>query len=61
MRPSPFQLSRVFAQGWNAARAGLEDAINPHAGEPEKSRWNDGYRGGLEQAHAGAKFPSKRN
>ena len=60
MRPSPFQLSRVFAQGWNAARAGADDAINPYAGEPEKSRWNDGYRGALEQTHAGAKFPSKR-
>ena len=60
MRPSPFQLSRVFAQGWNAARAGLDEAINPYAGEPEQSRWNDGYRGALEQPHAGAKFPSKR-
>ena len=54
MRPSPFQLSRVFAQGWNAARTGLEEAVNPYAGEPEKSRWKDGYRGALVDPHGGA-------
>ena len=57
MRSSPFQLSRVFAQGWNAARSGLEEAVNPHAGEPEKSRWADGYRGALE--HGPAKHARK--
>ena len=49
-----FRLSRVFAQGWNAAngmstneRDGFEpssiDARNPYASEPERSRWSEGF------------------
>jgi hypothetical protein len=49
-----FRLSRVFAQGWNAAhgmsaneRDGLElggiEARNPYASEPERSRWSEGF------------------
>lgn len=57
---SPFRLSRIFAQGWNAARSDAA-AANPYAAEPEKSRWNEGYRGGLEQPHGGMKSPPRRN
>jgi hypothetical protein len=49
-----FRLSRIFAEGWNAARAlpasesdGLEQrhvvALNPYATEPERSRWSEGF------------------
>ena len=49
---SPFQLSRVYAQGWNAARRlpanirvdpkTIAD-LNPHKSEPERTRWNEGF------------------
>lgn len=53
-QPSPedhFRQSRIYAQGWNAARAwSLEHgsapatpATNPYTSEPDKSRWNEGY------------------
>ncbi len=49
-----FQLSRIYAQGWNAAnKLSAEDgaaldaaaiaARNPYANEPELSRWRDGF------------------
>ena len=49
-----FQLSRIFAEGWNAAgklsadeAVGLDaerrTALNPYAADPEKSRWNEGF------------------
>ncbi len=49
-----FRLSRIYAQGWNTAhglsseeREGLEPggaaARNPYAGEPERSRWSEGF------------------
>ncbi|HEY0281185.1 MAG TPA: hypothetical protein VGC27_01010 [Rhizomicrobium sp.] len=48
-----FKLSRVFAEGWNAASRltaeesdGLDQrgaALNPYANEPEKSRWSEGF------------------
>ena len=49
-----FRLSRVYAQGWNAAnglsmdeRDGLEqrciEARNPFASDPERSRWSEGF------------------
>ena len=39
-----FQLSRIYAQGWNAAR-GPEGAarINPYPTEPEQGRWQAGF------------------
>jgi ribosome modulation factor len=50
-----FELSRIYAQGWNAANAipsnelsdlggGREVAMNPYSEEPERSRWRDGFR-----------------
>ena len=51
---SRFKLSRIFAEGWNAARklsTGVSDgltvparaALNPYASEPERSRWEEGF------------------
>jgi len=39
-----FRLSRIYAQGWNAAR-GLEGAaqVNPYPAEPERGRWQAGF------------------
>ena len=47
-----FRLSRVYAQGWNAARqlsantladAASMAALNPYTSEPERSRWDQGF------------------
>ena len=47
-----FRLSRVYAQGWNAARqltantradAVAMAALNPYTSEPERSRWDEGF------------------
>jgi hypothetical protein len=47
-----FRLSRVYAQGWNAARqltantradAAAMAALNPYTSEPERSRWDQGF------------------
>ena len=50
-----FELSRIYAQGWNAAIGmtssefcepgiGNEVVMNPYSDEPERSRWSDGFR-----------------
>lgn len=52
--PSAYRLSRVEAEGWNAAHrissAALEqfdaskiDSLNPHASDPERARWTAGF------------------
>jgi hypothetical protein len=41
-----YQLSRIYAEGWNYARIDSENkgiASNPYRTEPERTRWNDGY------------------
>ena len=42
-----FQYSRIYAQGWNAARTGTtasKAAVpNPYSCEPERSRWQQGF------------------
>lgn len=41
-----YRLSRIFAEGWNSARAASrnqEPISNPYDTEPERTRWNDGY------------------
>lgn len=47
-----YKLSRVFAQGWNAARRLPPSAhsdlkaigqLNPYKYEPERERWHDGF------------------
>ena len=41
-----FAESRIYAQGWNAARGPKKSAHNPHAHEPERARWFLGYKAG---------------
>jgi ribosome modulation factor len=41
-----FRLSRIYAQGWNAARTvWTTDSApaNPYVAEPERSRWQTGF------------------
>jgi hypothetical protein len=53
-----FRLSRIQAEGWNAARkfllADLDDrkiaALNPYKEASEKARWHTGFTGALEAA-----------
>jgi hypothetical protein len=58
MIDAAFRLSRIFAEGWNAAHAlpanerdGLDqrgvEALNPYAAEPERSRWSEGFEKAL--------------
>ena len=50
-----FRQSRIYAQGWNAARAwalgpdAAKPAANPYTSEPDKSRWDEGYAGRLKK------------
>ena len=50
-----YQLSRIHAEGWNAAREFLSDslhdlddskikALSPHKADPERARWMMGFR-----------------
>ena len=52
---SAFRLSRIQAEGWNAARhapADLSDAkiaaLNPHKKDPEAARWLAGFRNAMD-------------
>jgi hypothetical protein len=59
--PSPgeaYRLSRIHAEGWNAAHRvaataldTLDEAeiesLNPYASEPQRTRWNAGFRNAL--------------
>ena len=49
-----FNLSRIYAKGWNAAKAMSADdildlnaekvaAMNPYQGEDERKRWAEGF------------------
>ncbi|HVT24965.1 MAG TPA: hypothetical protein VHD95_10085 [Rhizomicrobium sp.] len=49
-----FRLSRIYAEGWNAARKmpltdgnGFDEAggtiLNPYKTEPQRSRWAEGF------------------
>jgi len=55
-----FQRSRVYAQGWNAARANslgpAKAATNPYTSEPERSRWDEGHAGAMEYHRTGPRF-----
>lgn len=59
-----FRHSRVYAQGWNAARtlslrtgpAAEKTTTNPYTSEPERSRWAEGYAGGLTGGGSRQKF-----
>ena len=52
-KANPFRQSRIYAEGWNAARQAPQDIadnsqamaeLNPYGTEPERSRWNEGFR-----------------
>jgi len=63
---SAFRRSRIYAQGWNAARqprtggALRKDVTNPYAAEPEKSRWNEGYANALRSNRQEVRFTPSR-
>ncbi|HWY60642.1 MAG TPA: hypothetical protein VNW15_01955 [Rhizomicrobium sp.] len=50
--PSAFRQSRIYAEGWNAART-MSASVpshsaeppppNPYPSDPERSRWNEGF------------------
>ncbi len=40
-----FRLSRIYAEGWNAARICATPSSCPYGSEPEQSRWLEGYAG----------------
>jgi hypothetical protein len=52
-----FHLSRIYAKGWNAAKAMTSDELsdlsaaeianlNPYRQEDERHRWREGFAGG---------------
>ena len=43
---SDFRKSRLFAEGWKAARGSSKPARNPYSGDPERAHWLDGYTQG---------------
>ncbi len=56
--PSAFALSRIHAQGWNAAKGLSSDdraeldadrisALNPYAAGAEQLRWHEGFMQGI--------------
>ncbi len=57
LETSDFQLSRVYGQGWNAAKKLLADGrrrsesqsakLNPYRGDEERARWAKGFDEGL--------------
>lgn len=58
-----FRLSRVEAQGWNAAHryfaseqgevsAAKLAKLNPHRADPERARWNIGFKNAAEARNA---------
>ena len=59
---SAFQRSRIYAQGWNAARAPRtgkapgQKVVNPYSSEPEKGRWNEGYANALRSNRQQVRF-----
>ena len=63
---SAFRRSRIYAQGWNAARgpctgsALRQDVLNPYSSEPEKSRWNEGYANALRSNRQQVRFTPDR-
>ena len=61
---SAFRRSRIYAQGWNAARepdtGGARRKNNPYPSEPEKSRWDEGYTNALQGNRQQVRFTPSR-
>ena len=55
-RDMDFRYSRIYAQGWNAARSLVKNgqdsadaaSLNPYRIEAERQRWNEGFTKALE-------------
>jgi len=47
-----FQYSRIYAQGWNAARTdsttSKSTTRNPYHSDPERTRWQQGFTAALQ-------------
>ena len=54
---SDYELSRAYAEGWNAAKKNIGDepgaARNPFPEGEANTRWADGYKGALESRNGG--------
>ncbi len=62
---SAFRRSRIYAQGWKAAReprtrGALPKDVNPYPSEPEKSRWDEGYANALRSNRQQVRFSPSR-
>jgi hypothetical protein len=62
---SAFRRSRIYAQGWNAARgpragAPRKDLSNPYTSDPEKSRWDEGFANALRSNRQQVRFTPAR-
>ena len=60
MASTAFQLSRIYAEGWNAAHERIAgesseldtkkmEALNPYPADPERARWNEGFNNALKR------------
>ena len=72
MEPSAFQLSRIYGQGWNAAKQLLADGpedlhpkqaatLNPYQSAAERARWNKGFEEGLLSRSGGRAMANLRS
>jgi len=63
---SAFRRSRIYAQGWNAARgprtsgAQPKEAVNPYPSDPEKSLWDNGHANALRSGRQQIRFTPSR-
>lgn len=72
MDTSAYRLSRIYGEGWNAAKKSLlhraeglrtkpPSTENPHEMPEERARWNKGFEDGLRSrtgAHTSSNLPS---
>jgi hypothetical protein len=69
---SDFELSRIYAQGWRAAKALTFDEceslspaeaarLNPHKREPARARWQQGFAGALQRLSSGSQPATAEN
>ena len=72
MEPSAFQLSRIYGQGWNAAKQLLADGpddvhpkqaatLNPYRSDAERARWSKGFEEGLVSRSGGRAMANLRS
>ncbi len=72
MEPSAFQLSRIYGQGWNAARQLLAEGpddihpkqaatLNPYNSAAERTRWSKGFEEGLLSRSSGRAMSNLRS